>query len=156
MPVPGLSTERPAPCRIPGAGRSLSHRGRGWLYTDRMSRGASAGKTRRIYRVTFLNQGSVYELYARKVSQGELYTFVEVEEILFGERGGVLVDPSEERLKSEFAGVRRTYIPLQSVVRIDEVEKEGVSKILPAPGAQGNVAPFPVPMSPPGGKPVKG
>src|SRR3989337_3544546 len=104
-----------------------------------MSRGASAGKARRIYRVTFLNQGSVYELYARKVSQGELYTFVEVEEILFGERGGVLVDPSEERLKSEFAGVKSTYIPLQAIVRIDEVEKEGVNKIIAAAEPKDNI-----------------
>ena len=112
-------------------------------------------KPGRIYRVIFHNQGSVYELYARSVSQGELYTFVEVEGIIFGERGGVLVDPSEERLKSEFAGVARTYIPLPAVVRIDEVEKEGVNKILPAAAPQGNVMPFPVPPIP-GGKPAKG
>jgi len=117
-----------------------------------MSRGAASGKSRRVYRVIFQNQGSVYELYARKVSQGELYTFVEVEEIIFGERGGVLVDPSEERLKSEFAGVNRTFIPLQAVVRIDEVEKEGVNKILSATVSTGNVAPFPVPVPPSGGR----
>ncbi|HEY5764962.1 MAG TPA: DUF1820 family protein [Candidatus Deferrimicrobiaceae bacterium] len=120
-----------------------------------MSKGGASGKSRRVYRVIFQNQGNVYELYARKVTQGELYPFVEVEEILFGERGGVLVDPSEERLKSEFAGVHRTFLPLQSVVRIDEVEKEGVNKILPASSA-GNVAPFPVPAPPSGGKSGKG
>ncbi len=112
-------------------------------------------KTGRVYRVIFHNQGNVYELYARRVGQGELYTFVEVEDIIFGERGGVLVDPSEEKLKSEFAGVTRTYIPLPSVVRIDEVEKEGVNKIVPAPPPQGNIMPFPVPPMP-GGKPAKG
>lgn len=111
-------------------------------------------KPRRVYRVIFQNQGSVYELYARSVSQGELYAFVEVGEIIFGERGGLLVDPSEEKLKSEFAGVRRTYIPLASVVRIDEVEKEGVNKIVPAPAPQGNVMSFPAPPAP-GGKPAR-
>ncbi len=111
-------------------------------------------KPRRVYRVIFHNQGSVYELYARRVSQGDLYAFVEVEDILFGERGGLLVDPSEERLKSEFAGVARTYIPLPSVVRIDEVDKEGASKIVPAPPQQGNVMSFPAPPAP-GGKPAR-
>ena len=119
-----------------------------------MSKGAAKGRSRRVYRVLFRNQESVYELYCRKVSQGDLYTFIEVEEILFGERGGVLVDPSEERLKSEFTGVHRTFIPLPSVVRIDEVEKEGVNKILGGVGVQGNLAPFPVP--PPGGTSKKG
>ena len=56
----------------------------------------------------------------------------------------MLVDPSEERIKSEFAGVKRTYIPLHAILRIDEVEKEGVSKISTVEG--GNVAQFPVPV----------
>ena len=37
--------------------------------------------------------------------------------------------PREERIKSEFAGVKRTFLPLHSVLRIDEVKKQGVSKI---------------------------
>src|SRR5512147_175338 len=116
-----------------------------------------AGKQNPIFKVIFQNQGNVYELYARKVSQGALFAFVEVEGILFGSRGGVLVDPSEEKLKSEFAGVKRTYIPLHAVVRIDEVEKEGVNKIVAAASPQGNVTPFPLPQGPAGGgKPAKG
>ena len=112
-------------------------------------------KTKSVYRVLFRNQESLYELYARKVGQGALFAFVEVEEILFGSRGGVLVDPSEERLKSEFAGVKRTYIPLQAVVRIDEVEKEGTNKIVSLAASQGNVAPFPLPPGALGPKPGK-
>lgn len=87
------------------------------------------GKSKHIYRVIFQNQSSVYELYARKVSQGELYPFVEIEDIIFGERSNLLVDPSEEKLKSEFGTVKRTFIPLHAIVRIDEVEKEAANKI---------------------------
>ena len=37
-----------------------------------------------IYRVVFLNQGKVYEVYARHVSQtGALFGFVEIEELIF-------------------------------------------------------------------------
>ena len=37
-----------------------------------------------IYRVVFLNQGKVYEVYARHVSQtGSLFGFVEIEELIF-------------------------------------------------------------------------
>ena len=113
-------------------------------------------KSKSVYRVLFRNQESLYELYARKVGQGALFAFVEVEEILFGNRGGVLVDPSEERLKSEFAGVKRTFIPLQAVVRIDEVEKEGTNKIVSLVAAQGSVSPFPMPPGTTGSKPGKG
>lgn len=104
-----------------------------------------------VYRVSFVNMGKVYEVYAKSVSHGDLFGFLTVEQLLFGERSTVVVDPSEEKIKSEFEGVKRTYLPLHSVLRVDEVEKEGVSKISKAEG--GNVTQFPMPMySPPGDK----
>ena len=106
--------------------------------------------TTSIYRVLFINQGKLYELYARSIYQGELYGFIEVEELIFGERSSMLVNPAEERLQNEFSGVQRTFIPLHYVVRIDEVEHEGVSKIRPVEGGD-NVMPFPQPLVPPGG-----
>ena len=106
-----------------------------------------------IFKVVFVNQGKVYEIYARKVSHGSLLGFVEVEELIFGERSAVVVDPSEERVKAEFEGVRRTYLPMHSVLRIDEVQKQGISKISTAEGS--NVTPFPIPMYTPGDGPRK-
>ena len=102
-----------------------------------------------IFKVIFVNQGKVYEVYARKVSHGALFGFVEIEELVFGERPSVVLDPGEERLKSEFADVKRTYLPLQAVIRIDEVRKQGVSKIVALEG--GNVAHFPMSLLPPSG-----
>lgn len=103
------------------------------------------------YRIVFHNQGKLYELYARHVSHGEMYGFVEVGDIIFGERTEVIVDPSEERLKSEFAGVKRTFVPIHAVVRIDEVDKEGQNKIHAVDESGSNVAPFPMPVYTPGG-----
>ena len=103
-----------------------------------------------IYKIIFMNQGKVFEIYARNVSHGGLFGFVEVEKLVFGTRSSVVVDPSEERIQSEFAGVRRTYLPMHSVLRIDEVDKQGVSKVTDAEG--GNVAQFPVAMYPPPGE----
>jgi hypothetical protein len=102
-----------------------------------------------LYRIAFMSQGKIYEIYARSISHGELFGFIEVEDIVFGERSSVVVDPSEERIKSEFSGVQRTYIPLHAVIRIDQVEKQGVSKISDVTGD--NVAQFPMPMYTPGG-----
>lgn len=101
----------------------------------------------RLYRVVFLNQGKVYEMYARGVADGGLLGFVEIRDFVFGERSQVVVDPSEEKLKSEFEGVKRTYLPMHSVIRIDEVEKQGVAKIS---DADGKVASFPMPYFGPG------
>jgi hypothetical protein len=78
----------------------------------------------------FVNQGKVYEIYASKVSHGNLFGFIEIEELVFGERSSVVVDPTEEKIKAEFNDVKRTYLPMHSVLRIDEVKKQGVSKIV--------------------------
>jgi len=99
-----------------------------------------------IFKVVFVNQGRVYEIYAKKVSHGSLFGFVEVEELVFGERSAVLVDPSEEKVKSEFEGVKRTYLPMHSILRIDEVRKSGVSKVSPMEAS--NVTQFPTPPTP--------
>ena len=101
-----------------------------------------------LYKIIFLNQGKVFEIYARSVGQGALFGFVEVEELVFGERTTVVVDPSEERLKSEFETVKRTYIPMHAIVRIVDVEKQGPSKISSIDGA--NVSQFPMPVYTPG------
>ena len=77
----------------------------------------------RIFRVAFINQGKVYELYAETVHQAEVYGFIEIEGLIFGETSSVVIDPSEEKLKNEFGGVRRTLVPVHAVIRIDEVEK---------------------------------
>lgn len=99
-----------------------------------------------IYKVQFLNNGQLYELYAHEVTQSNLYAFVEIADIIFGERSNLLVDPSEEKLKAEFGQVNRTYVPIQAIIRIDEVKKEGTNKILDANvSAGGNVSSFPAP-----------
>ncbi|MEM8931024.1 MAG: DUF1820 family protein [Acidobacteriota bacterium] len=109
--------------------------------------------TQRLYKVIFASQGEVYELFARSVGQGGLLGFVEIGDLVFGERSQVVVDPSEERLKREFEGVRRFHLPMHAIVRIDEVEKEGVARISESKQGEdgGKVAHFPMPIFPPGG-----
>ena len=106
---------------------------------------------KRIYRVVFLNQGKVYELHASEVSQSSMYGFIEVGGFVFGDSGGVVIDPSEERLKSEFEGVLTTFIPMHAVIRIDDVEKRGVNKITSLAEAGGNISQFPSPIYTPTG-----
>ena len=97
-----------------------------------------------IYRVLFQNQGQVYEVYARNIYQSELYGFVEIEDYTFSNKSQMVIDPSEERLRSEFEGVKRSFVPMHAVIRIDEVEKEGVAKITATDGSK--VTPFPMPV----------
>ena len=98
-----------------------------------------------VYKIIFHNQDKIYEVYAKSVSQGALFGFIEIEQLVFGEKTSLVVDPSEETLKTEFHNVTRTYIPMHSIIRIDEVNKQGGAKIIEAKETgTSNVAPFPL------------
>jgi len=97
-----------------------------------------------VYRVIFHQQDQLFEVYVRGVYQSDLYGFVEIEDFLFGERSRTVVDPAEERLKTEFQNVGRVFVPMHAVVRIDEVEKAGVAKVRESRGGDSKIMPFPL------------
>lgn len=75
-----------------------------------------------VFRVIFLQEDKVYEVYARYLSEESLMGFIEIEELLF-------TDAEEENIKTEFQEVKRSYIPIHHVLRIDEVIKKGSAKV---------------------------
>ena len=85
-----------------------------------------------LYKVIFQKSGEVYELFAKNVYQSDLWNFLEIEEMVFNNKSSIVIDPSEERLQKEFKGVKRSFIPLQSILRIDEIEtREPSNKVVP-------------------------
>jgi hypothetical protein len=84
-----------------------------------------------LYRVAFVNQQQVYELYAKRVYQGEMFGFIVIEDFVFGENSAIVIDPGEEKLKKEFENIRRSYVPMHEIIRIDQVERRGVAKVIP-------------------------
>ena len=93
------------------------------------------------FRIQFHNNNKIYELYAHEVGQSQMGGFIEIGEIIFGENSKLLIDPAEEKLKTEFANVKHSYIPHFAVIRIDEVERSGKNRILDNDG--GSVTVFP-------------
>src|SRR5690242_2732529 len=83
-----------------------------------------------IYRVIFIQNDKQYEVYARYLTEESLMGFIEIEELLFQDPHSTIVhDPSEDKLRAEFKDVKRSYIPLHTILRIDEVMKEGSTKM---------------------------
>jgi hypothetical protein len=91
-----------------------------------------------LFRVRFEHEDNIYEIYARSLGSETIFGFLEVGEIVFGENSSVVVDPTEEKLKAEFQDVVTTYIPLHSIIRIDEVKKQGTAKIYDLDKARGS------------------
>ena len=100
---------------------------------------------KKLYKVTFLHLGKSYELYARHVASSALWGFTEVGELVFETTGeGLVVDPTEEKLREEFKDTRVLHLPMQAIVRIEEVERKGTLAIRDAADGQ-KVTPFPMP-----------
>lgn len=105
--------------------------------------------TKKLYKVVFLNQGKVYELYAHKVHSSDLWGFTCVSELDLSPREGMLVDPAEERMREEFERTRTLHLPMQSIVRIEEVAERGAAAIRDERSGD-KVVTLPLPPSRPG------
>lgn len=90
---------------------------------------AHKDKSEPLYKVSFMSRNEVYEVFAENVYAADLYGFVAIEGLRFNESKRVVIDPGEERLRNEFEGVRRFFVPMHAVMRIDEVDKQGTAKI---------------------------
>jgi hypothetical protein len=106
---------------------------------------------KKLYKVTFLSQGKTLELYARHIGSSNLWGFTEVGELVFEQGEGVVVDPAEERLREEFKNTKMLHLPMQCIMRIEEVEKRGPLAIRDASDAE-KIMPFPLAPPRSGGK----
>ncbi|HKJ00666.1 MAG TPA: DUF1820 family protein [bacterium] len=88
------------------------------------------------YRVSFTSEQELYQVCARHVSASDLYGLIEIGEFIFPE-SKLVYNPGEERLRREFEGIRRTWIPYHAIVRIDEIldTRETEAKIIPLDSA---------------------
>ena len=102
-------------------------------------------KTKNVYKIIFIQLGEIYEVFTKQIYQSDIYGFIEVEKYIFNKDKQLVVDPSSEKLKSEFSMVERSYIPINSIVRIDVVNETGEAKIKEN---KGQVSPFPLSIQP--------
>lgn len=86
-------------------------------------------KSKTLYRINYITNSEVYELYAKAISSNELLGFISLLDLVFEVNSGVVIDPIEERLKTEFSDVRCLHIPIQNVLKIEEVEQKKSCKI---------------------------
>ena len=99
-----------------------------------------------LYKIIFFNQGKVYEIFSEGVSSSGLWGFIEVSNLVFETGEGLVVDPTEEKMRQEFEHAKVLHLPIQSVVRVEEVAMRGKCLIRDRESGE-KVTPFPI--SPP-------
>jgi hypothetical protein len=101
--------------------------------------------SKKLYKVSFINQGKVYELYARTIGSSDIWGFVQIADIDFEAASeGIVIDPTEERLRDEFKDTRVLHLPMHAVIRIDEVDRRGALAIRDSATGE-KIMPFPLP-----------
>lgn len=68
----------------------------------------------------------IQTLHASKLNPSSFLGLVEISDIVFIEKSELIIAPDDGDLKSKFKNVERSFMPLNSIIRIDEVviEKE--------------------------------
>lgn len=98
-----------------------------------------------VYKIIFIQLGEIYEVFAKQIYQSDMYGFIEVEDYIFNKDKQLVVDPAAEKLKNEFNKVERSYIPINAIIRIDEVVESGEATIKEN---KDSVTPFPLNIQP--------
>ncbi len=98
------------------------------------------------YRITFTSDNDLYQVCARHVSASDLYGLIEIGEFIFPE-AGLVYNPGEERLRREFEGIRRTWLPYHAIVRIDELLESHATEV--------KIVPLEAPARPAKERPLK-
>lgn len=87
------------------------------------------GKT--VYKVQFFDEKrEPMTIYAQNVSPSEMLGFIEASEILFLGGSELIVTPEDEKVRKQFSRVERSHIPINSIIRIDEVRPERETPII--------------------------
>jgi hypothetical protein len=98
---------------------------------------------KKLYKITFQSQGRTLELYARNIDTSSLWGFTQIADIEFEHSEGIVVDPTEEKLREEFKNTKVLHLPMHCIVRIEEVEKRGPLAIRDSTSGE-KIMPFPL------------
>ena len=82
------------------------------------------------------------------MASSSLWGYTEVAELVWDSGDSMVIDPTEERLRDEFGQTRKLHLPMQSVIRVEEVESKGQLAIRDASTGERVVTPFPLPAKP--------
>lgn len=85
---------------------------------------------KQLYRISYRHHDEIYEIYAKHIEDSDMFGFIEVEDLVFGESSSDTLEPAEKRFRDEFTDVKTTFLPSHNIIRIDLVEKLGPAKIV--------------------------
>jgi len=83
-----------------------------------------------LYKVHFTWKEKEVELAAKSLDLTHPY-FVSIKDIVFPEKGSLIIDPAYDEIRKSFGKANHLMIPFQTVSLIEEYRDEDVAKVMP-------------------------
>jgi len=86
---------------------------------------------KKLYKVIFVDEEKkIQTLHASVLNPSSFLGLIEVSDIVFIEQSDIIIAPDDGKLQAKFKNVERSYIPLNSIIRIDEVTVEKETPVI--------------------------
>lgn len=84
-----------------------------------------------VYKIQFIDEKKESTtIHASNVNPSSFLGLIEVSDIIFMGSSNILIDPDDERVRKEFKDVERTFLPINTILRIDEIKLETETPII--------------------------
>jgi hypothetical protein len=84
-----------------------------------------------IYKVQFIDENKKNKtIYAHKVNPSSFLGLIEISGIAFLGTSDILINPDDEKIRKEFKNVEKTYLPINSIIRIDEIILDSENQVI--------------------------
>ncbi|MGE4317947.1 MAG: DUF1820 family protein [Deferribacterales bacterium] len=77
---------------------------------------------KKLYKIIFIDEDKKTQtLHASYVNPSSFLGLIEISDIVFIDKSEIIISPDDGKLKENFKNVERSFIPLNYIVRIDEI-----------------------------------
>ncbi len=86
---------------------------------------------KKLYKIHFLDEGKNKNIvYANKVNPSSFLGLIELSDIVFLDTSEILITPDDDKIRKEFQDVERTFLPINAIIRIDEIVLENETPVI--------------------------
>ncbi|MBQ3034362.1 MAG: DUF1820 family protein [Deferribacterales bacterium] len=84
-----------------------------------------------IFRIVFLDEeNKPLTLHAEEMYPSSMLGFIEAEKLIFPEPSDIIITPDDDKIKNLFKDVKRVYIPMGQVIRVDELTTDKKTPVI--------------------------
>jgi len=86
---------------------------------------------KKLYKIIFIDEDKkVQTIHASYLNPSSFLGLIEISDIVFIGQSDIIISPDDGKLKEVFKNVERSYIPLNYIVRIDEITMQKETPVI--------------------------